>query len=422
MKIAPPKYMRDFYPEDMRLRSWIEDAWRDASLAAGFAEWDCPIMENLELYKRKSGDEIVGQLFSLTTKGGDQLAIRPEMTPSLARMVAARQGAMPRPVKWFCISRMCRYERGQRGRLREFWQWNADVLGVPGPIADAEVISVALDGLIRLGLADNEIQVRINSRTLMAALLSAIDVPEEKHAVVYAVTDKRGKASNDDLTKMYAEIGLSESTLGRINLLMACESLDQIGDFLQRENLTAAEPALAELRQLFELLDSLGKGSYCRFDIGIVRGLAYYTGPVFEIYDVGSELRAICGGGRYDRLLETMGGQAMPACGFGMGDVVLGELLKDVKKIPQFESTLDDYVIALEDERLPDALRLVAQRRAAGRKVDYAVKASGLGKALKRASELGVRQVILVGGDEWQRGVLRLKNMLTGTESEIPIP
>jgi histidyl-tRNA synthetase len=422
MKIPAPKQMRDFYPEDMALRNHIEAAWRNASKRAGFQEWDCPIVETLELYKRKSGDEIVDQLYSVSTRGGnDQFAIRPEMTPSLARMVAARQGALPRPVKWFCIARMCRHEQAQRGRLREFFQWNADVLGVAGPIADAEVISVAIDALVELGLSAADVEVRFNSRTLLGALLTGLGLPEERHPAVFAIADKRGKATDEELAKLYAGLGLDDQTTARIRRLLDLSSLDEVKRFVAHEKVPGCEAALAGLDELVSLLADLGKGDFCRFDMGIVRGLAYYTGPVFEMFDRAGKLRAVCGGGRYDRLLELMGGQPMPACGFGMGDVVLGELLKDRNLLPSFRLGLDYQLIPLDDERLSDVIRLTGRIRAAGRSADFAHKAGGLGKAFKKASENGVGKVVLVGGDEWSRGCLKIKDMTTGVESEVPL-
>lgn len=420
MKIPPVKYMRDFYPEEMRLREWIEGNWRAASLAAGFEAWDAPIVESLDLYKRKSGDEIVGQLYTLSTKGGDELAIRPEMTPSLARMISARQAALARPIKWYCIARMCRYERGQRGRLREFWQWNIDLLGAGGPVADAEVISVALDGLERCGLTASEVEVRLNSRELMASLLSAIGVGPECHGAVYAVTDKRGKLPPEELRKLYEAIGLPPVTLERLLGLLEALTLDDLERTARALQLAGHESALEQVRQVFVALAALGKGDYATFDIGIVRGLAYYTGPVFEIYDRQSKLRAVAGGGRYDRLLETVGGQAMPAAGFGMGDVVLAELLAEAGKLPRLKGGARYYLVPLEEERMPEVLRLVAKLRARGESADYALKAGGLGKVFKRASEIGAQTVVLVGGQEWQRGQLKLKDLATATEREVP--
>jgi histidyl-tRNA synthetase len=422
MKIAAPKYTRDFYPDQMRTREWVESAWHEASRAAGFQPWDGPILETLDLYKRKSGDEIVEQLFNIASKGSQDLAVRPEMTPSLARMIVNKQSSLPRPIKWYTIGRMCRYERGQRGRLREFWQWNVDVLGLEGPVADAEVISVALDGLNRLGLTQDDIAVHINSRSMLSAMLSAAGIVEDRHAAVYAVADKRAKLPPTEIDNLFAKIGLSSDQLAKVKELFSLQSrtdLRLLADSWGNEK-GLAEVAL--LDELFALLSSLGKEAYCRFDIGIVRGLAYYTGPVFEIFDIKGELRAICGGGRYDRLMETMGGQPMPACGFGMGDVVLGELLTERKIAPPGGPTIDDYVIATSPQLLADALHVVGRLRQLGRRVDFSPKGGNRDKLLKRAVETGAQRAILVGGPEWDssRAVV-VRDLSTRAEATISI-
>ncbi len=418
-KIAAVKHMRDFYPEEMRQRLRIEDAWRTASLRAGFQEWDSPIMEYLDLYKRKSGEEIVGQLYTLHDRGERDLAVRPEMTPSLARMVAARQGALPRPVKWFCIARMCRCERGQKGRLREFWQWNADVLGSDSPSADAEIVAVALDGLRLLGLGVGAVEVRWNSRTLMAALLGGLGLPPETHAGIYAVADKAAKLPPNVLAEQFAALGLSAEGLERVRGLLACGSLEAVEAFAAANGCTGHEPALAHLRQTVAALDDLGFAGQSRFDIGIVRGLAYYTGPVFEIFDIKGEHRALAGGGRYDNLLAAMGGQAMPAAGFGMGDVVLANVLEEAGLLADQGPQLDCFVIPLAAEREADARRLAGQLRRMGQRVDFAA-AGNLGKLFKRADALGAATVALVGGAEWERGMVKYRDMKTGAEREEP--
>lgn len=422
MKIAAPKYTRDFYPQDMQRREWIESAWIRASRRAGFQPWDGPILESLDLYKRKSGEEIVGQLFSLVTKGGDELAIRPEMTPTLARMIAARQSSLPRPIRWYTIGRMCRYERGQRGRLREFWQWNVDLLGVEEPIADAEAASVALDGLIELGLGADDVEARINSRGLLAALLDLLDVPQERHAAVYAVADKRGKTPDAELVKLYREAGLSELQLARFTELFGAENLADVRRFATPLGDGAWRGELDRLERMFDFLDALGKRDFIRFDVGVVRGLAYYTGPVFEIFDKRGELRALCGGGRYDRLMELMGGRPMPACGFGMGDVVLGELLAKRGLSPPVDDAIDFYLVPLEEERMHDLLRLAAGLRSRRKaRVDYAMKPGNLSKLLRRAGDLGAEKVLLVGGREWSSGLVRQRDLRSGEERDLPL-
>jgi histidyl-tRNA synthetase len=381
-------------------------------------------MEYLDLYTRKSGEEIVGQLFVISGRDEGKedrpKAIRPEMTPSLARMIAQHQSSLPRPIKWFCIARMCRAERGQRGRLREFWQWNADILGVDHATADAEVISVALDALLAMGLTPDDLEVRINSRTLLTQMLTGIGVDEGQLTAVYAALDKRAKIPAEAFLEMLSRIGLPDSHINSISAMMELKSLENVASFIEQFPTKEASKPLQQLAQVFDALDGLGKRPFCRFDMGVVRGLAYYTGPVFEIFDKRADLRALAGGGRYDNLLSVMGGQPMPAVGFGMGDVVLAELLKEVNKLPTGENSIDSYVIPLSEDRMPDVLRLVARLRARGKSVDYPLSPGNLGKLMKRADALGARQVILVGGSEWDRGQYKIRNMDDGSEYEVP--
>lgn len=421
MKISAPKYTRDFYPEDMRRREWIEAAWTRASQCAGFLPWDGPILETLDLYKRKSGEEIVSQLFNVVTMGGAELAVRPELTPSLARMIAARQASLPRPIKWYSIGRMCRYERGQRGRLREFWQWNVDLLGVDSIAGDAEIISVALDGLALLGLGSQDVEVRLNSRSMLSAMLESLGADEESHPRIFAVADKKGKLSSADLDKQYDALRLPADVLSKVRKLMDCQTLDEV-DRLARDSESASAIAEVEqLHRLIEYLTLLGKGGFVRFDIGIVRGLAYYTGPVFEIFDRQGELRALCGGGRYDRLMETMGGQPMPACGFGMGDVVLGELLNERRLSPPVEPPVDFYVIPATEQVFPMTLQCAKILRQANYRVDYALRPISPGKALKKIGESGARWIAILGENSNSPDQVRFRELSSRQEKTIPL-
>ena len=336
MKIPAPKYTRT--PDEMR-REWIESAWTEASRAAGFLPWDGPIFETLELYKRKSGNEIVEQLFNIASKGSQELAVRPEMTPSLARMIANRQASLFRACQmvhhWPDVSLRARSARC----LREFWQWNVDLLGVDGPIADAEVMSVAIDGLERLGSTAEDVALRVNSRSLLSALLLSLGIAPDLHARVYAVTDKKGKVTTAELEKLYVHFGLPANTLGQSPLdLMNAGSLEDVKSFAGRRVDEQVMIEIARLEELFAYLASLEKEPYCQFDIGIVRrsGLLHRTGVRYSIER--RELCAVCGGGRDDQLMETMGGQAMPACGFGMDTSYLGELLQPTRPSPPSDS------------------------------------------------------------------------------------
>jgi len=418
MKIPPVKGTRDFYPDLMGVHNWIGDIWRGAALRAGFQEYDGPIFESLQLFTEKSGDEIVGQLYTLEDHGGRQLAMRPEMTPTLARMIAERQQSLPRPIKWFSVGRFYRYEKPQRGRLREFFQWNVDILGSAETSADAEVISVALDALSDMGLTPDDIELRLGSRRLLAALLTDVGVPGSLLAKIYAVADKRSKVPAEALTAKFAELGLDPSVLDSLLALMACHDMDQVERFVADRKLEGVADPLAEVRELVRLIEAFGKGPFVRFDLGVVRGLAYYTGPVFEIFDRQAELRSVFGGGRYDNLLGAMGGAAMPAVGFGMGDVVLGELLAERGLLPEAAGALDDYVVPVGQAMLEPAIRLTQALRRQGRRAQFSLKAQAVGKQMRRANDLGAERVIVVGPDEWAAGQVQVRDMRAGTQEQ----
>jgi histidyl-tRNA synthetase len=415
MKIPPVKGTRDFYPQDMARRNWIIDGWKKVSIRNGFEEYDGPIFEYLKMYQIKSGDEIAEQLFSLKDRGGRDLAIRPEITPTLARMVNQKINSLPRPIKWFSVPRLCRAERPQKGRLREFFQWNIDIIGVEDVLADAEVIFCALDYLLEVGLTPGDVVVKISSRKMLAALLQAIGFAEGRLDEIYAALDKRSKMPGDSFGEMLAEKVADEDKRKKILNLMSVESIEQIGDCLELSE--TAKASVDELNRLFELLGVMGIGSFCQFDIGIVRGLAYYTGIVFEIYDKGSELRAIGGGGRYDDLLKQFGGPAIPATGFGIGDCVLGILLEEKGLLQkQLSKPQVDYFVAFTDQRFfKKAIEITAKLRRTGLSANFDYKGAKLGKQLKQASDQNAKKCIIIG-DEFKDNKLVVKDMATGEQ------
>ena len=416
-KLQGPKGTRDFYPEEMRRHRHLEDTWRRVSLRAGFEEVDGPIFESLELYIQKSGQEIVDQLYAFEDKGGRRVAIRPEFTPTLARMVVARQAALPRPVKWFNISRVCRYERSQKGRLREFYQWNCDILGAPDVTADAECITVAIEALRELGLTAEQVEVRLSSRKLLAALLKGLGLAEDLVPKVHAALDKRGKAPDEVVQAMLAELGLSPAQRAGLDDVFALATLDDVA----RRFGSAAEvsESLSELQRLFVLLEAGGVAPFVRFDIGIIRGLAYYTGPVWEVFDKRGELRSLFGGGRYDKLIETCGGQPMPACGFGAGDVTLGLLLDSHNLWPKAASAPDFYVVYASDEAVARAVRVAALLRAAGRSAQYSLHLAAFGRQMKSAAAAEARFAVIVGLPDCPDDKVRLRNMAGGQERDV---
>ena len=419
MKIQPVRGTRDFYPEDMAFRRWLTDQWREASRRAGFVEVDGPELEPLELYTEKSGPEIVEQLYWLQDKGGRKLALRPEFTPTLARMIAARQAALPEPIRWFNISRCFRYERAQKGRTREFLQWNVDLLGVEGEVGDAECIAVAVDSFRLVGLRAEDVQVRINDRRLLAALVRHLGIAESQVPRVFAVLDKRDKVPAEALAAMLAEAGLAKAQQEGLERILSWRAL---GDIDARELATPEVAAAVEsLKRLFDLLGAYGVGEWCRFDIGIVRGLAYYTGPVWEVHDLKGEFRAIFGGGRYDRLLGDLGGQPMPACGFGGGDVVLGLLLEERGLGPEAERPADYYVASMAGENWPDVLAVVRHLRGRGARTQFDLKGSNLKRQMKKAAEAAARFVVLVPEGFAQSRLVTLRDMDSGEQREMAV-
>jgi len=420
MKIPPVKGTRDFYPPDMARRNWIIDGWKKVSVRNGFEEYDGPIFEYLKMFQIKSGDEIVEQLFSLKDRGGRDLAIRPEITPTLARMVNQQINSLPRPIKWFSVPRLCRAERPQRGRLREFFQWNIDIIGIDDVLADAEVIFTACDYLREVELTPEDIVVKISSREMLAALLLAIDIPESELEPLYTVLDKRSKLPAEAFEEMLAGQVSDKNKRDKIIKLMTVESIEQVGNCLQLGD--KAKESVDELKRLFELLEVMGVADFCVFDIGIVRGLAYYTGIVFEIYDKATELRAIGGGGRYDDLLKQFGGPAIPATGFGIGDCVLAILLEEKGLLDkQLSSPQPDYFVAFTDKQFfPKAIELTAKLRTKGFAANFDYKSANLSKQLKQASAQNAKKCIIIGS-EFENNELVIKDMTTGKQELVNI-
>lgn len=409
---------RDFFPEEFALRQHIFSAWRRVGARYGFEEYEGPPLEALELYTRKSGDEIVDQLYAFEDKGGREVAMRPEMTPTFARMIASRAAGLPKPVRWFSIPQLFRYEKPQRGRLREHFQLNMDIVGETNPLADAEIIAAGIDALREVGLTEEDFVVRISDRRLVTAMLTTLDVPAEQHVAVFTALDRFDKEGEEGVLKRLATAGV-EGTLAGAVLGIIERSLDE----LRAEH--ADHPALVEaadrLALVFDHLDAAGFSEFVRFDASLVRGLAYYTGTVFEMWDRKGELRAICGGGRYDDLLNALGGVDLPALGFGMGDVVLGELLRDRGLVPESGLAVDDFIICVSEDARPTALALGRRLREAGRSVLYDLRSRGVGKQFKAANQAGAARAIVLGPDELARGAASVRDMATGEEREIPI-
>ena len=427
MKFQAPKGTRDFYPAEMAVRRRIESAWRDASVAFGFDEVDGPTFEHLELYTAKSGEGIVSELFSFRRAGGsDDYALRPEFTPTLARMAAARAAQLPVPIKWFAVPNFFRAERPQRGRLREFFQWNVDLLGAEGPSIDAEVIGVAVNALARLGLGPADVRVKISHRVAAARLVRALGVAEASVAAAFELLDRRDKMPPEEFTKRAAALGLGGDALARFESAVRTRVpvASGIDGLASAAGVPAAE--LAELEALRQALLAAGLGDWCEFDLGIVRGLAYYTGTVFEIHEASGAERAVAGGGRYDGLVELFGGPKTPAIGFGMGDVVLGLVLADRGLLPKDGADLlprpDAFVVSAGDPAADAELpRLVARLRAAGLHVRHSYKATrNVGKLLADASKQRSRFAVILGA-ELAEGRVQLKDLASGEQRQVAL-
>ena len=411
---------RDFPPEEFQIRSHIFDTWRRTARLYGFQEYDGPPLEALELYTEKSGEEIVGQLYAFQDKGGRNVTLRPEMTPSLARILGERSRALPKPIRWFTLPQLFRYERQQRGRLREHFQWNVDIVGEGGVGADAEILAVALDALRGLGLGKDDIVARISDRRLLSAILAAAGVPAEKVLPAFEIVDKvEREEPARSVQRLQAECGLIESRAMDLLGLVEKGGLSDVARFHGKDPMVAG--ALAEMEEYFEILARLGLADFLAFDLKIVRGLAYYTGIVFEIFDRKREFRAVCGGGRYDRLLELVGGEPLPATGFGMGDVVLTELLMARGLLPSVEREADLFLVSVTSALRPLVHELARAHRDKGRRVVYALRDQPVKKQFSAASTEGARWVVILGPDEVENGVAVVRDMGSGTECRVEL-
>ena len=391
---------REFYPESCAVRNYIFEMWRTVARRYGFAEWEAPVLEPTDLYRRKSGDEIVQQLFCFEDKGGRDVSLRPELTPSLARMAVAKQRDYKKPLRWFEIGACFRYERQQKGRLREFYQFNCDMLGDSSPEIDAELIALAIDVMIGFGFTSEHFAIRLSDRNVWKQFMDQAGIASENETALLQIIDKLERMKPEVLEEQLQAIGTSLSAVKAF----AESKVETKAVTIVREQLVAR-----------------GFGDFVSVDLNIVRGLAYYTGVVFEIFDRQGDMRAIAGGGRYDDLAKLIGGSDMPAAGFAMGDVVIGNFIEET---PEAKARLDDYlkdsfsldayVIVASEQRRPEALSVVQQLRDAGLRTDFALTSAKVGKQFQVAEQRNARLAVIVG-DEFPK--LSVKNLATREES-----
>jgi histidyl-tRNA synthetase len=382
----------------------------------GFQEYDAPVLESEELYTRKQGEEITQQLYNFKDKGDRKVALRPEMTPSLARMVMSRAGALPMPIKWYSIPQCWRYERTQRGRGREHYQWNVDIWGTDAISADAELISVLVTFFKSVGLTEKDLVIKMSSRKVLEEVLGSLGLEGDIFAKTCIIVDKMDKLPTDVVSEQLGDLGLEKSAIQTIQSTLAIKDMNSLEEILGKES-----AAVTELKSLFSALEAYGISGWIEFDASIVRGLAYYTGPVFEAHDRAGELRAICGGGRYDKLLSTLGSKDLPATGFGFGDMVIMELLAEKGLVPELIGGVDDVVISLSPELRNAAMSVATSLRNTGKSVDLVLEDKRLKWAFKHAERSGAQRLVMVMPDEWKEGKVKIKDLESGEEIEVSV-
>lgn len=416
ISFEPPRGMRDFYPEDMVWRNRVFDAFRAAGEAAGFEPYDACVVESYELLARKAGEEVGEQIYHFRDKSDRHIALRAEMTPTLARMVAQRQGSLAFPIKWTTIAQCFRYERMTKGRKREHYQWNCDIIGEESVLAEVEVLGAACDALRRMGLSRDDFRVHVSNRALLSELLAASGIPADLHAQVFLALDKRGKMPDEEIAAMLRAGGVDDAGVKAAFAIMDLKTLGEA------ERLAGAgSPAVAQLRELFRLAGLAGFADCLVFDISVIRGLSYYTGIVFECFDTQREFRAIFGGGRYDNLLTTIGGDPATAVGLGFGDVVVTELLKARLGADAPAPKKGVYVGWMFPEQRDAALKLAAKLRAQGECVNLALRKAKPKQFFSRAGASSCAKAVFLGPDDVAAGRAKMKDLATREETALEL-
>lgn len=408
MKIQPLKGFRDFYPEDLATRQWLFGQMRRVSKLFGYQEYEGPILEPLSLYATKSGEELVKkQAFVFTDRDGEKIALRPELTPTLARMVTQKQIELPKPLRWFSIGPRWRYEKPQRGRAREFYQWDIDLLGEEPVEADAEIIAVACEFFKAVGLTPRQIVIKVNNRRFMEQKLTFIEIPKEKISQVISAIDKKEKMKPDEWEAWLSELGLSPLQIKDLKGILADK--DYSGES-------------EELTELFATLTDLGVAGWVEFDPTVVRGLDYYTSTVFEGRDRKGRFRAILGGGRYDNLVELVGGPRISGVGFAAGDKVVEEVLREFDLWPQISPVPTKVLVTLFAESLyRNSLNTAKKLREKGIPTELYLTVAALDKQLKYADRKGIPYVVIQGPAEIAKNTVLLKTMQDKTQEELTL-
>ena len=417
---------REFYPEALARRNHLFRLWRQTALTFGFVEYDAPVLEPLELYKAKSGEEIEQQLFSFTDKGGREVALRPELTPTACRMVGAKANALKRPIKWFNIGEFYRYERAQKGRERSFFQLNADIFGEAGVEADIELIALLVQCLTAFGLTEQDFQVRLSDRDLWFYAMRVVGLNEAQIPLLLSCVDKHERQGESAFVPFLQQHPDSRPAVTMAKQFFRISSLPELSDFIKsftnktNDELADLDARYRDWKKLLDGLSAMGLEKFIKVDLGVVRGLAYYTGFVFEAYDRKGDLRALAGGGRYNDLVKKLGGPDLPAAGFAIGDVTMELLLEQRGLMPAFINA-PDVCVAYDGEAgrlaaFPDIQTL----RATGVRVEYPLKELAFGKQLKAALESGAKLALIYGGDELARGVVKLRDLTERHEREVP--
>lgn len=417
MKVEKLRGTRDFYPELMSELNSVFAVWRKVAKRFGYQEFDGPLLEPAKLWQLKSGSELPKQMYSFKDKGGREVAIRPELTPTLARMIAQKQKELTKPIRWFSLPRCWRYEAPQSGRLREFFQFNLDILGTDSMEADAEVITTVVEIMKEFGCNNDEFYVRINNRKLIQDILLGGGIKKSQLKEVCRIIDKRDKLSKDDFVLTLKDLNLNDKFISGLLDLLDLKELDQLSIDLSDEG----KKGLEELKELFKYLDAFGVGEFCQFDLSLMRGLDYYTSTVFEVFDKSKEFRAIAGGGRYEDLISDFGGTPCPGIGYGMGDVVLSLFLKKIGKLPKTKRELDYYIAAVSENEVSAAIKLAQKLRKDNKIVELDVSNRKVGKQAKYASNIGAKNLIILGPEELKNKKAKVKNLTTGKETELDL-